>query len=294
MRLRLPRPATVIAVIALFAALSGGAWASGVVPLARHAYTADRATNSKKLGGKTLAQLRASLRGARGPAGPAGTTGPAGATGPAGPAGPKGDTGSTGAQGPQGPTGPQGPVGAGLKIVGSVATSGDLPASGTTGDAYLVGGDLWVWTGSAWTDAGPVQGPKGDTGSTGPAGATGATGPQGPKGDTGATGAVGATGPAGSTGPAGPTGPQGPAGTAAVTVHTQAFSLNASGTSGDQGAVTANCGTGQLAVGGGFDSTGSVVNFDTRATAGDDGWTIYLENLDNATNTGTVYAYCLG
>jgi hypothetical protein len=41
------------------------------------------------------------------------------------------------------------------------ATQADLPSSGTTGDAYLVVGDLYVWTGSAWTNAGPVQGPPG-------------------------------------------------------------------------------------------------------------------------------------
>jgi hypothetical protein len=181
MKDRLPRPATTIAVLALFVALSGGAWASGIVPLARHAYTADTATDAKKLSGKTLVQLRAASRGARGPAGPAG-----------------------------------------------------------------------------------------------PAGAAGA---QGPKGDTGA---------------AGPQGPRGAAGTAAVTVHTQAYSLDAGGSAGDQGTFTANCDAGQLAVGGGFDSTGSVYNLDTRATHGDDGWTIYLVNADNGASTGTVYAYCLG
>ena len=54
MKLGFPRPATVIASTALFVALSGGAWAAGIVPLAKHAYTADTATNSKKLGGKSL------------------------------------------------------------------------------------------------------------------------------------------------------------------------------------------------------------------------------------------------
>jgi hypothetical protein len=155
-------------------------------------------------------------------------------------------------------------VGAGLKIVGTVPTSANLPATGTTGDAYLVGVDLWVWTGSAWTDAGPVRGPKGDTGATGPAG------------------------------PTGPQGPQGPAGTAAVSVHSEAFSLNGSGTDGDQDTITASCGAGQLAVGGGFDSTGFVVSYDTRATEADDGWTIFLQNLDGDANTGTVFVYCLG
>ena len=290
MRFALPRPATVLASVALFVALSGGAWAAGIVPLAKHAYTADTATNSKQLGGKTLAQLKSTFHGARGATGAAG---PAGATGPAGPAGPqgaKGDTGATGSQGATGPQGPKGDVGAGLKIVGTVANSGALPATGTTGDAYLISGDLWVWTGSAWTNAGPVQGPQG---ATGPAGATGATGPQGATGTTGATGAIGPAGPAGPVGPAGPAGPTGAtgaAGTAAVTVHSQAYTIAAGATQ----AVTANCGAGQKAVGGGFDSDGSVFNYDTRATTGDDGWTIVLENPDSTSDSGSVFAYCLG
>jgi hypothetical protein len=266
MKLGFPRPATVIASAALFVALSGGAWAAGIVPLAKHAYTADTATNSKKLGGKSLAQLQSTLRGARGPAGATGQAGPAGATGPAGPTGPqgaKGDTGATGAKGDTGSRGPQGDVGAGLKIIGSLANSGALPATGATGDAYLITGDLWVWDGSVWKNAGPVQGP------------------QGPIGPVGATGA---------TGPAGPTGPTGAAGTAAVTVHTQAYTIAASG----EQIVTAACGTGQKAVGGGFDSNGIVFNLDMKATAADDGWLFVLENPDSASASGNVYAYCLG
>ena len=187
-------------------------------------------------------------------------------TGPAGPTGPqgaKGDTGATGAKGDTGSRGPQGDVGAGLKIIGSLANSGALPATGATGDAYLITGDLWVWDGSVWKNAGPVQGP------------------QGPIGPVGATGA---------TGPAGPTGPTGAAGTAAVTVHTQAYTIAASG----EQIVTAACGTGQKAVGGGFDSNGIVFNLDMKATAADDGWLFVLENPDSASASGNVYAYCLG
>ena len=256
----------VVACVALFAALTGGAWAAGIVPLAKHAYTADTAKNSKKLGGKSLAQLQSTLRGARGPAGATGAAGPAGSTGPAGPAGPqgaKGDTGATGAKGDTGSQGPKGDVGAGLKIIGSLANSGALPATGTTGDAYLISGVLWVWDGSVWKNAGPVQGPQGPTGATGPAG------PAGPQGATGATGA---------------------AGTAAVTVHTQAYTIAAD----DLQTVIAICGAGQKAVGGGFDSDGQVFNYDTKATAADDGWEIVLANPDSGSSSGTVYAYCLG
>jgi Collagen triple helix repeat (20 copies) len=261
MRTRLSGAAFVLSSIALFVALSGGAIAAGIVPFAKHAAVAD---NAKKLGGKTPAQIAATMRGAQGVAGPVGATGPAG---PAGPEGPTGPAGSQGSQGPQGPAGPEGPVGTGLKIVGTVATVGALPATGTTGDAYLVGGVLYVWTGSAWTNAGQVQGPKGDTGTAG------ATGPQGPQG---------------------PQGRQGPAGTAAVTVHTQAFTLAASGAAGDGQDIVASCGAGQKAVGGGYSSTGDVFNLDTRPTAADDGWAIIVVNADNTSSSGTAYATCLG
>jgi hypothetical protein len=107
---------------------------------------------------------------------------------------------------------------------GSVATSGNLPASGNhQGDAYIVQSDdsLWIWDGTQWVSGGSIQGPPGATGSTGaqgPAGATGAQGPQGttgaqgPKGDPGTAGATGPQGPQGTTGATGATGPQGPAG----------------------------------------------------------------------------------
>jgi hypothetical protein len=89
MKFKLSGPAFVLALIALFVALSGGAVAAGIVPLARHAITAGTAGNALKLGGKTRAQLAQSFRGARGPQG---LRGPAGAAGPAGPAGPAGSS----------------------------------------------------------------------------------------------------------------------------------------------------------------------------------------------------------
>ncbi len=87
----LKHPATIIAAIALFAALGGGAaaYASGLIPGSR---IKNHSIPAKKLTKKAIK----SLRGKRGPAGPAG------------PAGPKGATGATGAKGA---TGPQGPAG---------------------------------------------------------------------------------------------------------------------------------------------------------------------------------------
>jgi len=252
----------VVACIALFIALSGGAVAAVVVPMAKRALVADNALNAKKLGGKTPAELKSSLRGAQGPQGVAG---PAGAPGAAGAVGPQGAQGAQGSQGSPGPQGPQGEVGAGLEIVGTVATAADLPAAGTTtGDAYLVAGDLWVWGGTAWENAGPVKGPKGDVGQVGPAGPTGAAGPQGVPG------------------------------TAAVSVHTQAFTLGGSGSTTDNDTFTVSCSDGQKAVSGGYTSNGDVMNEDTAPTAQDDGWSIFLFNNQDDPVAGTVYAICLG
>jgi len=83
-----PSPALVVAVIALFVGLGGGAaFASGLISGKR---IANHSIAEKKL---TPAAVQA-LRGQQGP------TGPKGATGSRGPAGAKGDTGATGPQGP--------------------------------------------------------------------------------------------------------------------------------------------------------------------------------------------------
>jgi hypothetical protein len=266
-RIPRPSPALAVALVALFVASSGGAVAAGIVPLARHARTADSATvarNAKHLGGKTAAQLAASMRG------PQGLQGPAGPVGPAGSAGPKGDTGSTGAagsigpQGLQGPKGDKGDVGAGLDIVGTVATPVDLPDSGTIGDAFLVGGDLYVWTGSEWTDAGPVKGPQGDTG---PTGATGPQGPQGPQGVKGDPGGVAGY----------------------VVVTSSPVSLDPD--TGDTG--TATCPTGKVAVGGGVKGADPSLIFMVESYPAPDGsgWSGSAYAFDFT--TFTVYAVCV-
>jgi hypothetical protein len=109
-----------------------------------------------------------------------------------------------------GPVGPTGPQGVSITLKSPVATVGDLPTTGNSvNDARIVQqtGDLYVWTGSAWANAGAIVGPTGATG------ATGATGP-GVTGPTGATSTVpGPTGPTGPgvTGPTGATGSTGPA-----------------------------------------------------------------------------------
>ena len=82
--------------------------------------------------------------------------GPQGPQGDTGPQGLQGDTGPQGETGPQGPQGDTGPQGAGLLILGYLSNSSELPVSGDIGDAYLVGPDLYIWTGAEWENVGPL------------------------------------------------------------------------------------------------------------------------------------------
>lgn len=157
-------------------------------------------------------------KGDTGDTGPAGPQGERGETGPEGPQGPKGEKGDTGAVGPQGPKGDQGDPGAdgtSFTVLGLVPAVADLPAAGSPGDAWAVGtadsNTVYVWdtAAAAWTDLGPLKGPKGDKGETGPEGPQGLPGEAGPKGEKGEPGADGAQGPAGPKGDAGPAGKDG-------------------------------------------------------------------------------------
>ena len=201
-------------------------------------------------------------QGVTGPQGPQGLSGPTGAgSAVSGPQGPIGYTGSTGyigsasiVSGPQGPsgyngslgyTGSQGTPGTSVKIVGSVATVGNLNPSygGAVGDAYIVeaDGDLYSWTGSAWVSVGQIVGPQGPIGYTGSKGdPSTVSGPQGPSGPTGAGSTTsGPQGPSGPTGAgsttSGPQGPSGPTGAGSTTSGPTGPSGNPSTTSGPQG-----------------------------------------------------------
>jgi hypothetical protein len=107
-----------------------------------------------------------------------------------------------------GPIGPTGAQGTSITVKGQVANVVDLPSAGNTvNDAYIVSanGNLYVWNGSSWVNAGPIVGPTGPQGITGPTGIQGPTGPTSTvQGPTGPTGGQGITGPTGGTGPTGP------------------------------------------------------------------------------------------
>ncbi|MGE7545071.1 tail fiber protein [Sporosarcina newyorkensis] len=91
----------------------------------------------------------------------------------------KGDPGPRGVDGPKGEkgdSGEKGETGAGVKIIGSLASEDELPASANEGDGYLIPGtdstgnpvkNIYVWDGTAWVNAGNIQGPRGERGEKG-------------------------------------------------------------------------------------------------------------------------------
>lgn len=72
-----------------------------------------------------------------------------------------------GEKGDKGERGEKGETGAALNVKGTKNSASDLPAKGAAGDAYMVGGDLYVWSETAWTNVGRIKGEKGDRGEPG-------------------------------------------------------------------------------------------------------------------------------
>ena len=126
----------------------------------------------------TLGNVLASLRGKQGPQGvqgiqgvqgqrgEKGDTGERGPQGVQGPQGIQGLQGERGLTGPQGSPGLQGETGSGLEIRDTFDSESQLPATGSSGDAYFVGEDLYLWSPSAnaWVNKGPIAGGGGITG----------------------------------------------------------------------------------------------------------------------------------
>ena len=137
-----------------------------------------------------------------------------------------------GEKGEKGEPGVKGETGAALAIKGTKSSTADLPKTGQAGDAYMVGGDLYVWSDTTWTNVGRVKGEKGERGDPGPKGDppkltisdagtwvvegvdTGkqAMGPKGEQGDPGVEGKQGRQGIQGVDGIPGKQGPPGPPG----------------------------------------------------------------------------------
>src|SRR5215216_3078682 len=110
-----PMGRNVVALLALFVALSGSSYAAATQLVSknsvRSAQVIDGSLQKADLSKKAIAALKGArgLQGVQGPAGPAGIPGPQGpkgASGVPGAPGTPGSVGQPGAQGPQGPTGP--------------------------------------------------------------------------------------------------------------------------------------------------------------------------------------------
>ena len=113
--MRKPSPAMVVALIALFVALSGTATAGGLLITSRQ--IKNGTIQAVDLNARTLRQLA-------GRPGPTGPQGPEGAPGPQGPLGPSGDRGPQGVQGPPGPAGSSSASGVYVRTFDSVAEAG--------------------------------------------------------------------------------------------------------------------------------------------------------------------------
>jgi hypothetical protein len=102
---RRPSPATIVSLVALFAALSGTSYAAATKLIGKNTVGSAQVVNGSLQTTDLSARARAALKGNRGPAGAAGAqgaAGPTGATGAAGAAGTAGATGPTGATGAAG------------------------------------------------------------------------------------------------------------------------------------------------------------------------------------------------
>ena len=110
----LGRHGTVVAYLALFAALGGSAYAAVTVTgkTIKDGTVTGKDVKNRSLGtNKLSAGAVSSLAGKPGPAGPQGPAGRSGEIGPVGPAGATGDSGPAGPPGVAGPPGPQGVAG---------------------------------------------------------------------------------------------------------------------------------------------------------------------------------------
>lgn len=165
--------------------------------------------------------------------------------------------GIPGTQGEQGEQGPQGPIGP----IGPEGPQGETGATGATG-------------------------PQGETGETGPQGPPGVNGTDGEQGPQGEQGIQGATGPMGNTGPQGPPGPSIPTSVYTATGTNQIENGN--------GAALAFCETGDIVLGGGFETRaeGNIQSLQSRQ-GGDGSWSVAISYEDDPDGFIDAYARCL-
>jgi hypothetical protein len=195
-----PTYSNVVATLALFFALAGGAWAATQLPkesvgstqLAKGAVTPEKLSAQAKNGFTGPAGPQGAL-GPRGNEGQRGDNGAMGATGPQGIRGATGANGATGSRGELGERGVRGEIGAqgdqgSQGVQGIPGLTGPAGAPGQQGDPGIQG------------DPGQ-QGEKGDPGDPGEPGQPGQPGGKGDQGEPGQPGQPGEKGEPGPTGP---------------------------------------------------------------------------------------------
>jgi hypothetical protein len=128
-RLRMPSPALIVAMIAVFFSLAGTGMAQRAFLTGRDIINSSLTGADVKNGSLTKADFRKGtlLRGQRGPRGRTGARGAAGLAGAQGAQGPQGPGGPAGPQGPQGPQGATGAAGT-ARAFAEVTGSGTLVA----------------------------------------------------------------------------------------------------------------------------------------------------------------------
>jgi hypothetical protein len=153
-------PATVIALVALVFAVTGGAFAATGGGNSSSNNSNGR-SGSGRAGTREIARVakakkkapvgKPGPRGPQGPAGPAGSAGPQGPGGAAGAKGENGAAGGTGPQGPQGERGPQGEPGSAGKEGSPWTDGGTLPSGKTETGTWSVfptaaneGSSIWL------------------------------------------------------------------------------------------------------------------------------------------------------
>ena len=146
----------------------------------------------------------------------------------------------------------------------------------TNGTLYMVNAGATCknnYTLISWNQVGP-QGPQGPAGSRGPAGADGQTGPAGP------------------AGPQGSQGPQGPAGPTQTLSVQQVLSVAVGIQPGQAGTASAQCPTGTIVTGGGFDLVGTAVVTTSAPGSGND-WFVVVSVPSTSPGSVALTAYAL-
>ena len=177
--------------------------------------------------------------GISGYSGDSGISGYSGDSGISGYSGDSGISGFSGESGTSGYSGFSGQQGTSINVKGEVPTVGDLPPTGNqVNDAYIVtaDGDLWIWDGSAWFDAGQIVGPQGLSGFSGYSGESGYSGFSGDSGISGWSGDSGISGFSGDSGISGWSGFSGESGYSGINGDSGYSGISGySGFSGDSG-----------------------------------------------------------